>query len=78
MTIYMRDLPDQTVGGPEVQGLILYCDGCWIEYSANRGDYFMYPDTKRVDCGYCEHPLRLVRKKVVFEDVKPRSWNKKA
>lgn len=71
--IRVKDLPNQT-GNEKTRGIILFCDECLGEYSANKGDYFSLSDNKIMKC--CNQPLRLVRKVTTLEDITPGSWEK--
>lgn len=63
--IRVQDLKDQ-IGTPQPRPM-LYCRVCGMEYSANKGDYFMArPDTV-LRC--CHKPMVLVVKREVFEEV---------
>lgn len=65
--ITVDDLKDQ-VGAPGPHP-ILYCAACGGEFSANKGDYFLLAGERVLK--HCGKNMRLVRKKTVYEDVKP-------
>jgi hypothetical protein len=44
-----------------------YCRYCDQEYSANRGDYFMLPDSHIFTC--CGHPMKLATKTLKYKWV---------
>lgn len=62
--IKVSDLKDQTGIGPEP---ILYCELCGAELPANKGDYFMCSRKATFKC--CEIPMKLVIKKITYEEV---------
>lgn len=64
MTVRVRDLKDQT--GTH-DNSILYCECCGGEYSANSGDYFLYPANHIFTC--CEEEMKLVVKRMVYQEV---------
>lgn len=65
--ITINDLKDQTgTPGPHP---ILYCAECGSEFSANKSDYFLSAGDDAVK--HCGKNMRLVRKRVIYEDVKP-------
>lgn len=69
--IRVRDLPTQPA-----PGVMLLCVECAATYSAAQGDYFTHaPDDVMVCCG---ESLRLVRRRVVLEDVEPSHAGKGA
>ncbi len=64
--VRVKDLPKLT-GNPSsnCQQPILFCLYCSGEYSAERGDYFIYPwDTVMT---HCDMPMQLVTKQIVYE-----------
>lgn len=64
--VTVGDLKDQT-GTPGPHPL-LYCSVCGEESSANKSDYFLLPDAHVLK--HCGKNMRLVRKKIAYEDVK--------
>ena len=64
--IKVKQLPDQPASG-----VMLHCPHCWNEYSACKGDYFLLNPNTPMTCGDCDvhPPLRLVRKRTVYEEV---------
>ena len=64
--VRVRDLRDQI--GSDGPRPLLYCSKCDAEYSANKGDYFMARPDHVFRC--CGRNMRLVVKRVVYEDVK--------
>jgi hypothetical protein len=62
--VKVSDLKDKYDGN-----VMLYCECCSSECSATRGDYFQRPLDHTFTC--CGEPMRLVRKRVMYEDVLP-------
>ena len=66
--ITVADLKDQL--GSDSPRLVLRCAKCGEQYSAHRGDYFFSRSpTHTFYC--CGEPMRLVIKKVIYEEVEP-------
>lgn len=57
------DLPDQPSWG-----VMLHCNRCGENYSAYCGDYFAADPATILKC--CGRPMRLVRKRIVYEEVR--------
>jgi hypothetical protein len=68
-----KDLPQQTGLGvpPQVKALIMGCDECGTEWSANQGDYFTRCPENEVLCEICESPLKLFRKATMAIECNP-------
>jgi hypothetical protein len=65
MAITKGQLEDQIgMSGPRPS---LYCAECGETYSANAGDYFIWPDNYIFEC--CDELMVLVIKRTVFEQV---------
>ncbi len=62
--VKVGDLKEQSGPGPHP---ILYCTECGGEYSADKSDYFMLPDTEIMMC--CDIPLQLVMKTTTYNKV---------
>lgn len=67
--ITIQNLHDSTLH-PEHKGEILYCDRCFAEYSANRGDYWAWGKHEVLQCQNCKAPVQLVRKVIVYKPVR--------
>lgn len=48
--------------------VVLRCEACDIDYSANRGDYFLELDFEAI-CPHCLEELRLMRRQRVYRRV---------
>lgn len=65
MAVKVSDLKDQ-IGTSD--RTILYCGCCGGEYSANKGDYFMYKKDHVFKC--CDNDMMLMKKNIVYTLVK--------
>lgn len=61
-----RDLPGGGYVEP-VRPKLVCSAGCYGEYSANPGDYFMAGPTTPLACGECGASMRVVRKVTRYE-----------
>lgn len=53
--------------------VILHCAACGNDYSANRGDYFLYDPAEPLMCE-CQMPLFIVTRKTVFDHDNGQKW----
>ncbi len=64
MAVKVKDLKDQSGPGPHPNLMCLCCGG---EYSANKGDYFMFPHNHTFKC--CGEEMILAVKEVRYRRV---------
>lgn len=64
--VTVADLKDHYEGH-----VFLYCETCFGEYSATKGDYWDMPEEEAFTCDHCGTNLRLVRRETRLVDVRP-------
>lgn len=62
--VTIKDLKDQILTSDKS---LLYCFGCGVEFSANKGDYWNIPENHIFT--HCGENMQLVTKKTVYERV---------
>ncbi len=67
----MKPIRAGELPNPAPHNVMLHCEECDSTYSADKADYWNVPKNEVMTCGCTEEPLRLIRKRVILEDVKP-------
>lgn len=65
MKAYIKNLHDHILE-PRYSGVIAYCPECEYACSANKGDYWDWPDNEALKCPDCKKILILGKEQTTF------------
>jgi hypothetical protein len=68
--VKVKDLPDLTSNRIYPEPFLMCTGECGCTFSANSGDYFLYPKEHVFTC--CGDPMSLMTKRVVYEEWSPK------